>query len=160
MSALGHKQTYAVQNVMCAVPPKADMSQYTLPLPTLITAHHGPWAPSACPGLKLTDARAAAAAKIVRTSARAKPNICVEVSLGMTSEQFRRDIYGTGASRSSARKIFQLRACANAERAPISTGERYVSGSAAAGNSPGRLKLPAGQWTSRIASSSKYCKAG
>ena len=25
MSALGHKQTYAVQNVMSALPPKADM---------------------------------------------------------------------------------------------------------------------------------------
>jgi GNAT superfamily N-acetyltransferase len=29
-----------------------------------------------------------------------------------------------------------------------------------AGNSPRRLKGPAGQWTSRMASSSKYCKAG
>ena len=28
-----------------------------------------------------------------------------------------------------------------------------------AGNSPRRLKVPAGQWTSRMASSSKYCKA-
>jgi hypothetical protein len=32
----------------------------------LITAHHEAWAASACPGLKLTDARAAAATKIVR----------------------------------------------------------------------------------------------
>jgi len=31
-----------------------------------MTAHHGAWAASACPGLKLTDARAAAATKIVR----------------------------------------------------------------------------------------------
>jgi hypothetical protein len=28
MSALGHKRTYAVQNVMSALPPKADMRPY------------------------------------------------------------------------------------------------------------------------------------
>ncbi|MGB8396607.1 MAG: hypothetical protein WCE27_23735, partial [Pseudolabrys sp.] len=37
-----------------------------LPTASSITAHHGAAAPTACPGLKLTDARAAAVTKIAR----------------------------------------------------------------------------------------------
>ena len=49
MSALGHKQTYAVQNVMSALPPKADMCSATrdvrfVPIADIVRLHPDPLA--------------------------------------------------------------------------------------------------------------------
>ena len=40
MSALGHKQTFAVQNVMSALPPKADMCSATSACPLCANSGH------------------------------------------------------------------------------------------------------------------------
>ena len=42
MSALGHKRTFAVQNVMSALPPKADMCSATRRCPLCANSGHQP----------------------------------------------------------------------------------------------------------------------